>query len=142
MIIPDINLLVYTYNADAPAHSPAKRWWENVLSGSEIVGLPWAVICGFIRLMTNTRVLLTPLTPEEAVDYVRTWFSVAHVRAVSPGPQHIDILGNILGSVGAAGPLTTDAHIAAIAIEYTAVLHTNNAAFDRFPGVRRVNPLV
>ena len=29
MIIPDVNLLVYSYNADAPFHLAAKRWWEG-----------------------------------------------------------------------------------------------------------------
>jgi len=35
LIIPDVNLLVYAYNADAPFHPAAKRWWEgfNGLSG-------------------------------------------------------------------------------------------------------------
>lgn len=44
MILPDLNLLVYAYNADALEHPRAKTWWETCLSDSRPVGLPWAVI--------------------------------------------------------------------------------------------------
>jgi predicted nucleic acid-binding protein len=43
MIIPDINLLVYAYNSDAPDHRKARAWWENALSASQPVALPWVV---------------------------------------------------------------------------------------------------
>ena len=40
------------------------------------------------------------------------------------------------------GSLTTDAHIAALAIEYQAEFHTSDLLdFGRFPGVRWKNPL-
>ena len=38
MILPDINLVVYAYNADAPFHASAKAWWEGCLSGTVPVG--------------------------------------------------------------------------------------------------------
>jgi len=40
-----------------------------------------------------------------------------------------------------AGNLTTDAHLAAIAIEYQYELHSNDTDFARFPGLRWRNPL-
>ena len=59
MIIPDVNLLVYAYNADAPHHEPARSWWEEVMTGGEPVGMPWAVAFGFVRIVTHPRVLAT-----------------------------------------------------------------------------------
>lgn len=35
MILPDVNLLVYAYNTDAPWHQQARRWWEICLDGSQ-----------------------------------------------------------------------------------------------------------
>ena len=61
MIIPDTNLLVYAYNSETPQHSDARRWWEDINDGTEIVGLPWVVTIGFIRLMTDPRVVSSPL---------------------------------------------------------------------------------
>ena len=37
--------------------------------------------------------------------------------------------------------LLTDAHIAALALEYRAEIHTADLDFGRFPGVRWKNPL-
>jgi predicted nucleic acid-binding protein len=39
------------------------------------------------------------------------------------------------------GPLTTDAELAALTIEYGGVLYTTDRDFARFPGLRWVNPL-
>ena len=39
MIVPDVNLVVYAYNEDAPFHAAAKSWWQRCLSGNEPVGV-------------------------------------------------------------------------------------------------------
>jgi toxin-antitoxin system PIN domain toxin len=141
MILPDINLLVYAYNRDAPHHAESRTWWEGLLNGTQSVGLPWAVVCGFVRLMTHPAVLVTPLGPERAVGHVRSWFDFPSVEVLEPGPRHLEIFERILGTVGVAGNLTTDAHLAAIAIEHQCELHSNDADFSRFPGLRWRNPL-
>ena len=60
MILPDINLLAYAYNTQAAAHARARAWWEDCLSGSRQVGLAWAVMLGYLRIMTSRRVLVDP----------------------------------------------------------------------------------
>ena len=141
MIVPDINLLVYAYNADAPAHRKAKAWWEGLLSDSRDVGIPWIVCHGFIRLMTHPRVLERPLRVEAAVTQVRRWLEWPSVQVIEPGNRHLDILGAILEQAGSGGNLTTDAVLAALAIEYRCELHSNDTDFSRFSGLRWVNPL-
>jgi predicted nucleic acid-binding protein len=39
------------------------------------------------------------------------------------------------------GEMTTDLHLAALAIECQAELHSNDSDFSRFPGLRWNNPL-
>ena len=141
MILPDINLLVYAYNRDAPAHAGARAWWEGLLGSNEPVGIPWAVSCGFIRLMTHPAVLMTPLDPKRAVAHVHSWLERANVEVLDPGPRHLDLLGRLLGSLRVAGNLTTDAHLAALAIEHQCELHSNDGDFGRFSGLRWRNPL-
>ncbi len=141
MILPDINLLVYAYNRDAPEHGGAREWWEALLSSADPVGLPWAVSCGFIRLMTHPAVLVRPLEPQRAVAYVRSWLDRPSVEVLDPGPRHLELLGHLLGGLGVAGNLTTDAHLAALAIEHQCELNSNDADFERFPGLRWRNPL-
>ena len=43
MIVPDINLLIYAYNVDAPASDAAQDWWQKLLSGTKTVGVPGSV---------------------------------------------------------------------------------------------------
>lgn len=141
MLIPDINLLVYAYNADAPRHRAAKAWWEKVLSDCRPVAIPWIVCHGYIRLMTHPRVLERPLRVESALRHVRSWLEWPSVQIIEPGARHLDILDALLSEVGVAGNLTTDAILAALAIEYQCELYSNDADFDRFSGLRWVNPL-
>ena len=72
MIIPDINLLVYAYNSDAPFHEQSKVWLEGCLSGRTPIGIPWVVMLGFVRIMSSAAVLTDPMDPVEAVEHARS----------------------------------------------------------------------
>ena len=141
MIVPDVNLLVYAYNSDAPHHLAAKRWWEESVRGLQTVGLPWVVALGFVRIMTSRTVMARPLDPATAVRHVRSWLDQHSVFIVQPGPRHINILAGFAEAGVLTSPVLTDAHLAAIAVEHQAVVHTNDADFTRFPGLRWENPL-
>lgn len=141
MIVPDVNLLVYAYNADAPAHAGARAWWEELLSGDEPVGIPWAVLVGFVRLMTHPAVLMQPMPTGVALRHVRSWLAVRNVELLEPGPRHLELFERALEQAGVGGNLVTDAHLAAFAWENQAELHSNDADFGRFSGLRWRNPL-
>lgn len=141
MIIPDLNLLVYAHNADDPRHPAARRWWEDCLNGDESVGLAWVTVLGFVRLTTHRQVLVSPLTVERAVSLVEEWLEQDVVRVLVPGREHARLCFGFLRKLRVAGNLTTDAHLAALALEYQAELYSTDTDFARFPGVRWVNPL-
>ena len=141
MIVPDLNLLVYAHSTGAPLHDPARQWWEDLVNGTERVGVPWLVAAGFVRLLTHPRVMNNPADPAHAVDLMAQWFSSPTVSPLNPGPQHIAILRNMLAAAGTGGDLVTDAHIAALAVEHQAEVHSNDSDFARFPGLNWHNPL-
>jgi hypothetical protein len=141
VIVPDVNLLVYAYNRDAPHHAEAKAWWEGILNSEQPVGLAWVAVLGFLRLMTHRAVLVTPLEPRRALEHVRSWLRQPNVQVLDPGERHLDVLDELVTATGVAGNLTTDAHLAAIAIEHQGELASNDADFARFPGLRWRNPL-
>ena len=140
MIIPDINLLVYAHNNQSLNHHVATRWWEGLLNGAESIGLPWAVSTGFVRVITNPTVM-EPLSALESVDYVRHWLQYPHIAPINPGPGYLDYFRQNVEVVGIGRNLVPDAHIAALAMEYEAELHSNDSDFGRFPGLRWRNPL-
>ena len=141
MILPDINLLVFAHNAAAPQHEAARRWWEDLLTREQPVGLPWAVTFGFVRLVTHPAVLTQPLDPAAALDRVDSWFAQTCVQPLDPGPRHLSIVRTLFAATNVAGRLTTDTHLAALAIEHQCELHSNDNDFERFPGLRWHNPI-
>jgi toxin-antitoxin system PIN domain toxin len=141
VILPDVNLLVHAYNRESPRHAAARAWLENRLNATEPVGLAWVVLLGFIRLTTSRQILRHPWRPVDACGVVREWLGRPYVSPLHPGDRHAEILFDLLADVGAAGNLTTDAHLAALAIEHQAELHSTDTDFARFSGLRWVNPL-
>jgi len=141
VIVPDVNLLIYAVNQDAPEHERARSWLESTLSGSEPVGLPWLVLVAFLRLTTNRRVFQSPLTATQALGLVTGWLSQPCAMALNPGERHWLILSRLLLRAGTAGNLTNDAHLAAIAIEHNARLCSADNDFRRFADLSFENPL-
>ncbi len=141
MIIPDLNLLLYAYDAGSPFHRAAARWWENCLSEIHPVGLPAVVVFGFVRIATNARLFSDAMTPAEAASHVRAWLAQPAAQILEPAGNHVDQVLLHLERLGTAGNLTTGAQIAALAVEFDAVLHTNDTDFARFEGLRLHNPL-
>ncbi len=141
MIIPDINLLLYAHDSGSPLHAKAAAWWQSCLSGAEPIGLLHVVVFGFVRIATNARAFLKPMTPAEAAGHVRSWLEQPPVQVLDPGPDHLRQTLKLLEALGTAGNLVSDAQMAALAIDYNAVLHTADAHFVRFQSLRWFNPL-
>jgi toxin-antitoxin system PIN domain toxin len=141
VILIDANLLIYAVDSDSALHRRARGWLEDTLSGTVAVGLAWPVVLAFLRITTRSGILRRPLKPEAAVAYVDSWLAQPYVSAVAPGPSHWSVLRNLLRSTGTAGNLTSDAHLAALAIELGSPVYSTDADFGRFAGVEHVNPL-
>ena len=141
MILVDANILIYAIDADSPHHVRAKRWLEDALSGDTVIALPWIVVLAFVRITTRTGIMRKPLPPDEALRYVDSWLRQPYVKALAPGENHWPILKNLLQSSGTAGNLTSDAHVAALALEHGCTIVSADNDFRRFAGVTHVNPL-
>lgn len=141
MIVPDVNLLVYAYHEDDPNHEAARRWWEGLINGVETIGVPWSVSMGFVRLLSNPRVLVSPMSPSAAIVHVESWFQYDHINPISPGADHLAHLRRSLDAAGGGAKLVPDAHIAALALEWQATVHSSASDFSRFPGLQWHNPL-
>lgn len=141
MIVLDVNLLLYAYDGRAAAHERARQWWQSAVSGTELIGLPWQTIHGFLRISTDTRISGNQVPMESALALVEQWMHLPQVRVLAPGDRHWSLLRRMLTEGQVRGPMTTDAQLAALTMEYGGVLHTTDRGFARFPGLRWVNPL-
>jgi len=111
------------------------------LSGTEPVGLLHAVVFGFMRVGTSTRVFHKPLPLSEASAHIRSWFAQPPVQLLLPAADYTERVLTLLESLGTAGNLVTDAQIAAAALENEATVHTSDADFIRFPNLKWFNPI-
>jgi toxin-antitoxin system PIN domain toxin len=141
VIIPDVNLLLYASITAFPQHSRARAWWEQTINSDKHVGLAQPALFGFLRIATNARLLQTPLTVDAAVGYVQDWLAQPNVHLLTPGPDHLHITLGLLRDIGTAGNLTTDAQLAAYAIEHKGEMYSNDTDFARFPDLKWINPL-
>jgi toxin-antitoxin system PIN domain toxin len=141
VILPDVNLLVYAVDETSIFHADAKAWWDGTLSSTRIVGLCYPSLLGFIRLVTNRRVFESPLSVDDAVEYAEGWLALPNTTVVVPTARHWPLLAALLKSAGVAANLTTDAHIAALAIEHGYTVYSNDSDFSRFKNLRWENPL-
>lgn len=141
MILVDANLLIYSIDQGSVHHEKAHAWVTQILSDTAPVGLAWIAVLAFLRITTIARLMRNPLSPERAIAYVDSWLAIPHVSLVLPGEQHWPILRSLLQVSGTSGNRTSDAHLAALAIEHGYTVFTADSDFSKFAGVSVVNPL-
>lgn len=141
MRLLDLNILVYAIDESSPRHAPARNWLDQTLSGSDTVAFAWQVLIGFVRLSTRPAVFARPFAVDEAFDVVDEWLQQPCVTMLHPTDRHASVVRGLLAPLGTAGNLTSDAHLAALAVEHGAELCSTDVDFSRFPGVRWIDPI-
>lgn len=142
MILPDLNLLLYAYNPQTPQHGAARGWWEQAMNGDELIGIPLEIAFGFVRIATHPRLGAARVPLINARQVVEGWMDLPQVRPLVPGAVHFNRVMELMTAAMAAGPVLSDAILAAYAIEHRATLFTNDSDFARFPGLMWQNPLI
>lgn len=141
MILVDANLLFYAEDALSRHHEKARLWWDKTLSGEESVGLAWVTCLAYIRIFTNPRAVRSPLPLEEAADTVNRWLAQPVVQILEPSNRFWNILQPLLIESQATGNLSSDAYLAALALDHDCLLCSTDADFSRFPKLRWCNPI-
>jgi toxin-antitoxin system PIN domain toxin len=141
VILIDVNLLLYATNVSAGQHRAASEWLDRQLVESPRVGLPWPTLLGFLRLATNARVIMRPLTMAAAWQQVSQWLACEAAWIPLPTERHADVFGKLLAEPGVYGNLVPDAHLAALAIEHGLTLCSTDGDFGRFLELKWLNPL-
>ena len=141
MILVDANLLIYAHVSSFAQHNTARDWLDRQLDGFARVGLPWASVLAFLRLVTNPRVFERPEPMVEAWRQIVEWLACEPAWVPEPTERHGELLGQFLKPSGMHANLVPDAHLAALAIEHGLTLCSADSDFARFPGLPWLNPL-
>jgi len=141
MILPDINVLIYSHREEQPEHERYAEWLESLANGPAPFALSSMTLSGFLRIVTNPQLFDPPTPMDQAIEFCREL--LAHPRSVlvEPSERHLEILFDLIGRAELHGRLVSDAHLAALAIEHGCELVTTDGHFGRFPGLRWRHPL-
>ena len=140
MILPDANTLLYAVNSSSDQHAAALRALRHGFDDPRGVAFAWTTLLAFLRLATRRGIFPRPLPIEDALRVIEHWLGHPQAQVIHPGERHVEILGRLLKSAGTAGNLTTDAHLAALAIEHGATVLSFDRDFARFEDVRWTLP--
>ncbi len=137
----DVNVLVYAHRADLREHRSYRALLEELANADEPLGLPDAVLSGFLRVMTNRRVFAEPTPAVQVWDSVDRLLAAPAVMLLQPGERHWGVFRRLATEAGAAGSDVADAYLAAYAVTHNATWLSADRGFARFPGLRYQHPL-
>jgi toxin-antitoxin system PIN domain toxin len=141
LILCDINVLVFAHREDAVDHERYAAWLDETIDSDEAYGVSEMVLSGFMRIVTNHRIMKSPSTMEEALGFMQDLREQPNTVMLAPGPRNWGIFERLCRDADATGDLVPDAYLAALAIEHGAELITTDRDFARFRGLRWRHPL-
>lgn len=141
MILPDVNILVYAFRRDGVRHAQYAHWLDELVNGADELALNDTVLSGFVRVVTNRRILAEPSAPAAALSFVATLRRAARARWTPAGHQTWEALGRLSADdAGLRGDKVPDAYLAAVALTHGCRLATADRGFARYPGLRFFDP--
>lgn len=140
-MLVDANLLLYAVDEDSPRGASARDWLDDRLNGARRVGLPWMTLGAFLRISTNPRAFVSPLSPATAWSVVEDWLAAPAAWIPDPEIRYPAILSELLLRHELGANLVPDAMLAALAIEHGLTIYSADSDFARFDEVTWTNPL-
>ena len=135
MILCDVNVLLAAMVEQSPHHVICRGELERLRSRPWDLALSELILAAVVRIGSNPRAFQPTPTPEEVFLYVEALTSQAEVHRIEPGPRHWMIFRSLVLETGIRGSDTTDAYLAALAMEHGCEWWTTDGGFSRFPGL-------
>jgi len=137
----DANVLLYALISQFPQHQRASTWLKEQLASRRGVALPWPSMLAFVRIATNRRVLVEPLSGAQAWQAMSTLLDQPNVWIPIAGAAHRGIFAELMLRHAPIADLVMDLSLTALAVEHGLQVASSDTDFARFPEARWVNPL-
>lgn len=141
MVLCDVSVLVSAGMSASPHHAKCRPAVQDLTAGPDTFGISELVLAAVVRISTNPRVWMAPASPASAFTFVNALRTHRRGSAIAPGARHWRIFEDLVTQLGVRGGDTTDAYLAALALEHGCEWWTLDAGFSRFPGLRWKNLL-
>ena len=142
MILVDVNILVYAFDAASTHHLAYRTWLTNTLDGRTEVGLADATLVGFVRIVTNQRIFERPATTPQAMEFANAIARSPRARWLVPTARTWDEFDDITGiDRQLRANHLPDAWLAALAITHGGRLATADRGFARFADLDWFDPI-
>ena len=135
MILPDVNVLIYAFRADAERHKEYRSWLESVVNGPAAYGIAPQVLGSVVRICTHPRIHARPSRVRDAFEFCRVILEQPNATVVTPGQRHWEIFEALCRQSKATGNLVQDAWFAALAVESGCEWITTDRDYARFAGL-------
>ena len=140
MVLCDVSVILSAGMKESPHHRICLERLQEVLA-AERFAVSELVLAAVVRIATNPRVWKKPASQARAFEFVETLREHTSAVRVAPGPRHWQLFRQLAAATGSRGADTTDAYLAALAIEHGCEWWTAEAGFARFAGLRWRNVL-
>lgn len=142
MILPDVNVLVYAYRREAEEHDAYAAWLTALVAGQDELALVDHCLMGFLRIVSNPRILTDPAPTSDALKFVERLRAAHRGRPVAATTATWEVLAKYISEDRAVrGNLLPDAFLAALAVSHGCRLATADRGFARFPGLEFFDPV-
>jgi toxin-antitoxin system PIN domain toxin len=143
VIAVDTNVLVHAHRRDSPHHQAARDAVERLVGAGNPWAIPWPCLHEFLAIVTHPQIYDPPSPTADAVQMLVELAETGTVRWLAEGPQHLQLLAELLRTSGVTGAKVHDARVAALCLDHgVSEVWTADRDFSYFPRVRTRNPLV
>lgn len=142
MILPDVNVLVYAYRREAEEHEAYAAWITRLVAGQDELALVDHCLVGFLRIVTNPRILADPAPISDALAFVDRLRNARRGYPIAASTATWAVFAaHVAQDRGIRGNLVPDAYLAALAASHGCRLATADRGFARFPDLKFFNPV-
>src|SRR5438552_17097514 len=136
MILPYVNVLIYAFRKDDPAHAICRPWLDSVIASEARFGISPLALGALVRITTGFRAHRMPSSLDEAFGFCEDIVGNSHCEIVEPGERHWDIFKRLCIETDTRGRRVTEAWYAALAIVWGCEWITLDRDYARFPGLK------
>lgn len=141
MVLCDVNVLLYACTSQSSHHQVCYKKLLELTSAGEKFAVNDVILAAVVRLATNPRIFNPPASAESVFKFTDALLAHPDSVAVVASSRHWRIFKDLILTSGVRGKDTTDAYLAALAMEHGCEWWTTDSDFSRFHGLRWRNLL-